>query len=110
MKIKHNENKNTFSIKGLDATHLDLIYEILQNVRLGTGFYQERALELLNMFSCADNTGGPSFTVLFTQKDGLCVIELLDELESDNETGIRPGQFVEVDTPSCGGCCTSCNE
>lgn len=107
MKIKYNEDKQTFSIKGLNGVHLEILHKIMQNVRLGSdNIWREYAFELVDLFDRSVNHDAPDsgLVVFFTKEDGLGCIEVNDQSELSDS--IIPGQFVEIDELPCD--CSDC--
>ena len=47
MKLKYNDNKDTYSITGLDYDHLELLSTLISHVRLGTN---TQAFEFAELF------------------------------------------------------------
>ena len=47
MKLKYNDNKNTYSITGLDYDHLELLSTLMNHVRMGTN---TQAFEFAELF------------------------------------------------------------
>ena len=47
MKLKYNDNKDTYSITGLDYGHLELLSTLINHVRLGTN---TEAFEFAELF------------------------------------------------------------
>lgn len=60
-KIKYNQEKDTYSIKGMSEFELEAIYTLLAHTRLGKGTYESAAFVLLEAFEKFDEPMG-SFT------------------------------------------------
>ena len=50
MKLKFNENKMTYSLKGLTYDHLNLLATLVNQVRLGTGGASDQAFDFVELF------------------------------------------------------------
>ncbi len=100
-KLKFNEEKNRFNLKGLDGNHLMLIRSILNNVRLGADDrFQAAALDLVDAIDSeiSDHGWWTSCETEFsyTSSEGF-VIEVYDVADPDEDCdSCRPD------------CCTDC--
>lgn len=52
VRLKYNEVKDTYSIKGLSYQHLELIAGWASNTILGTGIHGNEAFELCELMEC----------------------------------------------------------
>lgn len=50
MKLTFNENKETYSLKGLTYDHLNLLATLVNQVRLGTGGASDQAFDFVELF------------------------------------------------------------
>ena len=51
LKVKPIEGNIEYSLKGMSQTHLELLWGLLINVRLGDGVYEEAAFEILEQLA-----------------------------------------------------------
>lgn len=77
MKIKYNEDKDTYAVKGLTPYELAVINTLLSHVRLGQGEASEVAFDFTSEFDELDFNTFPSVTVIASpseELDGVTVI------------------------------------
>ncbi len=55
IKVKFTKN-GTYSIKGMDSLHMEALYTLLANTRLGDGVYEEVVYELVEAIDESDDT------------------------------------------------------
>jgi hypothetical protein len=115
MKLKYNDEKDTFALKGLDVQHIELLAILLANVRLGAGdVYRESALELLEAIGAevGDDFTGDANLFFTVDRDGFGAIEvgeMIGDVEDYPETGSVYIESATGDTNTkCSGC-DGCN-
>lgn len=111
MKLKYNEDKDTYSIKGLNVEHLQLIGALLNFVRLGSdSVYSDAAFDVSQLLALelGDDFSSDVF-VYFTEDEGDVTIEV-EEIDAGYEVGtlvVQPQTVEESDDisectcPSC---------
>lgn len=57
MKIVYNDNKDTYSIKGLSNLHVQILDKLCSEVILGHTHYENAAFELCDMFEQSNEPG-----------------------------------------------------
>lgn len=63
VKFKYNEEKETFSIKGMEADHIITIFTLLAHVRMGGGALSIAAGDLIDAYESSDAGGDLEYLV-----------------------------------------------
>lgn len=63
VKFKYHEKSENFSIKGLDANHLIVIFKLLNHVRLGDGPLSDAALDIIRAYDNSEYGGDLEYLI-----------------------------------------------
>lgn len=79
MKIVHNTNKDTYSIKGLSNLHVEILDKLCSEVILGDGIYKTAAFELCEMFELSEEPICYDYDIeLKISKKGITFVDLYE--------------------------------
>ena len=79
MKIVHNQDKDTYSIKGLSNLHIQILDKLCSEVILGDSVYENAAFELCEMFELSAEPIAYDYDVeLNVRKKGITFVDLYE--------------------------------
>lgn len=111
MKLKYNEAKDTYSIKGLSVEDLQLLGALMNYVRLGSAsVYSESAFEVADLLARELGDDFHSDVYLYFSLDEYGVAIEVEDSDCGYDTGsLIAGPDVNVSTVGCQGC-LDCDE